>query len=77
MVLVAIVADIRLYREGLEQRYAGRLAAIDLTLYPHARDIAALAAPRFATGLGLPAEEAAPVYLRDKVALRIDERANR
>lgn len=65
------------YGDMLEQRYAGRLAAVDLTLYPHARDIAALAAPRFAAGLGVSAEEAAPVYLRDKVALRIDERANR
>lgn len=65
------------YGTALEQRYAGKLAAIDLQLYPHARDIAHLAAPRFAAGLGVSAEEAVPVYLRDKVALRIDERANR
>ena len=65
------------YGEVLAQRYSGRLSAVDLERYPHARDIAALAAPRFAAGLGLSAEEAAPVYLRDKVALRIDERANR
>ena len=65
------------YRDVLEQRYAGKLSAIDLARYPHARDIAALAAPRFAAGHGVSAQEAVPVYLRDKVALRIDERANR
>jgi tRNA threonylcarbamoyladenosine biosynthesis protein TsaB len=65
------------YGDVLEQRYAGKLSRVDLELYPRARDIAHLAAPRFAAGLGLAAEEAVPVYLRDKVALRIDERANR
>jgi len=65
------------YGEVLAERYAGKLSAIDLELYPHARDIAHLAAPRFAAGLGASAEEAVPVYLRDKVALRIDERPNR
>jgi tRNA threonylcarbamoyladenosine biosynthesis protein TsaB len=65
------------YAQVLEQRYAGKLTAIDPEHYPHARDIAALAAPRFAAGLGVSAEQAIPVYLRDKVALRIDERPNR
>jgi len=74
---LACGSGFRAYPDELEQHYAGKLAAIDLELYPHARDIAALAAPRFAAGLGVSAEEAAPVYLRDKVALRIDERANR
>lgn len=65
------------YREALEARYAGQLAAIDAECYPRARDIARLAAPLFEAGATRAAEEAAPVYLRDKVALRIDERANR
>ena len=65
------------YAAALEQRYAGRLSGIDLALYPHARDIAALALPAFEAGQGKGAEQAAPVYLRDKVALRIDERPNR
>jgi len=63
------------YREALTRRYTGQLRAVDPNRYPHARDIAALAAPRFAAGEGLDAEYAAPLYLRDKVALRIDERA--
>jgi len=74
---LACGSGFKAYGEVLGQRYSGKLASIDLTLYPHARDIAALAAPRFAAGLGVSADEAAPVYLRDKVALRIDERANR
>ncbi len=65
------------YRDVLEQRYAGQLAEIVPEFYPHARDILALAAPRFESGEGVTAEEAVPVYLRDKVALRIDERATR
>jgi tRNA threonylcarbamoyladenosine biosynthesis protein TsaB len=51
-----------------------RLADVDTTLIPHARAIAALAAPRFARGEGLPAEAAEPLYIRDKVALKICER---
>lgn len=65
------------YRDVLEQRYAGQLADIVPEHYPHARDILALAVPRFEAGEGMPAERAVPVYLRDKVALRIDERATR
>ena len=65
------------YREALAARYAGQLAAIDPECYPHAADIARLAAPLFAAGMTRKADEATPVYLRDKVALRTDERANR
>lgn len=65
------------YRDLLEARYDGQLAAVDPARYPHARDIAALARPRVERGDVSSAEEAAPVYLRNKVALRTDERANR
>lgn len=65
------------YSAHLESRYAGCLRAVDADRYPHARDIARLALPRFtAGGMGL-AESAAPLYVRDKVALRTDERATR
>jgi tRNA threonylcarbamoyladenosine biosynthesis protein TsaB len=43
-------------------------------VYPHAGDIARLAAPVFDAGLGRPAEQAAPRYIRDKVALKTAER---
>ena len=42
--------------------------------YPHALDIALLAAADFEAGCVLPAEQAMPVYLRDKVALKKSER---
>lgn len=42
--------------------------------YPRAGDIAALAAVDFSEGRLLPAEQAMPVYLRDKVALKKSER---
>lgn len=50
------------------------LANIEAEVIPHARAIAQLAAPRFAEGEGLPPEAAEPVYIRDKVALKICER---
>ena len=42
--------------------------------YPHAQDIALLAVRDFQQGKCLPAEQAMPVYLRDKVALKKSER---
>jgi tRNA threonylcarbamoyladenosine biosynthesis protein TsaB len=41
--------------------------------FPQARDIARLAAPHFSDGTALAAEQALPVYLRDKVALTLAE----
>ena len=51
-----------------------QLARVHPDLFPHARAIAQLAAPRFARGEGGPAETAEPLYIRDKVALKISER---
>lgn len=59
---------------ALRRRYAGRLSGIRPEVYPHARQIAALAVREFEQGNGMPAEQALPVYIRDKVALRTDER---
>jgi tRNA threonylcarbamoyladenosine biosynthesis protein TsaB len=48
---------------------AGPLASIAADVrYPQALDMLQLALPRLARGEGVPAELAAPVYLRDKVA---------
>ena len=63
----------RAYGDALQARYGNALARIEPEAYPHAADIAKLAVPRFASGDVLPAEHAAPVYVRNKVALRIDE----
>ena len=65
------------YRDALEARYAGRLSAVEPERFPRARDIAVLGAARFEAGLAASAEHAAPLYIRDKVALTSDERAAR
>jgi tRNA threonylcarbamoyladenosine biosynthesis protein TsaB len=62
------------YGDVLRQRLGTGLSVLRTDVYPHARDIARLAAPVFAAGRGLPAEQAAPVYVRDKVALKTAER---
>jgi tRNA threonylcarbamoyladenosine biosynthesis protein TsaB len=53
---------------------ARRLQRVDAHLIPHARAMARLAAPRLQRGEGLPAEHAEPLYIRDKIALKICER---
>jgi tRNA threonylcarbamoyladenosine biosynthesis protein TsaB len=54
------------YREAVEMRFEGDL--------PRAGAVARIAARRFARGAGIAAELAAPLYLRDKVALTSAER---
>jgi tRNA threonylcarbamoyladenosine biosynthesis protein TsaB len=61
------------YGEELAKRYAGQLDGIASALHPHARSIARLAVPVLAAGGGLPAEQAAPVYVRDQVAFKMHE----
>ena len=62
------------YRAALESRYAGKLARVIDGLAPHAREIAVLAAVEFGRGGAISAELAAPLYVWNKVALRMDER---
>ena len=62
------------YGETLNTCYAGQVTGINKDAFPHARDIAALAAVEFAAGKGVPAAEAAPIYIRNKVALTMAER---
>ena len=63
--------------EVLRPRLAAQLARIDDTLMPDAAAMAPLAARAFERGEGVDAALAAPIYLRDKVALTIDERRAR
>lgn len=58
----------------LRPRLAPQLVRIDDTLMPDAAAMAPLAAAAFARGEGMDAALAAPIYLRDKVALTVDER---
>lgn len=61
------------YADALAKRYRGQLNGVAAGLHPHARSIARLAAPVLAAGGGVPPEQAAPVYVRDKVALKMHE----
>ena len=54
------------YRQSIEMRFESDL--------PRAGSIARIAARRFGRGAGVPAQQAAPLYLRDKVALTSEER---
>ena len=63
------------YGEVLQTAYADQVDAVFAQAYPHALAIAELAEPMFAAGLGVPAAEAAPIYIRNKVALKTSERA--
>ena len=60
---------------------AARLPAVpkfaDGARYPQARAVAQLAAPQFAAGRSVAPEHALPVYLRDKVALTLQEQRAR
>jgi tRNA threonylcarbamoyladenosine biosynthesis protein TsaB len=58
----------------LRPRLAARLLRIDDTIMPDAAAMAPLAARAFERGGGKDAALAAPIYLRDKVALTVDER---
>ena len=54
------------YRDSVEMRFENDL--------PRAGSVARIASRRFARGAGIAAEHAAPLYLRDKVALTTAER---
>lgn len=61
------------YGDSIRARLASAPSWADGDRYPQARDVARLAAPLFAAGKGVPPEQALPVYLRDKVALTLEE----
>lgn len=63
-----------MYDEVLRTRYDGSVGHIISGLRPRARGIVQLAAPRFARGLGIDPADAAPLYIRNKVALKERER---
>jgi len=61
------------YAAALQARYAPQRSAA--TLVPRAREVAMLAADALARGEAVAPEAAAPLYLRDKVALNRHEQA--
>jgi tRNA threonylcarbamoyladenosine biosynthesis protein TsaB len=68
------------YPDVLQAVYGEQLRempAPDHHSHPTATSIAELALPTFEAGLARPAQEAAPIYIRNKVALKMSERVNR
>ncbi len=63
--------------EILRPRLATRLTRIDASIMPDAAAMAPLAVQAFERGENVDAAQAAPLYLRDKVALTVDERRAR
>jgi tRNA threonylcarbamoyladenosine biosynthesis protein TsaB len=61
----------------LGQRYDGQIAHIQPDLHPRAREVAILAAELARQGMTVPPEQAHPLYLRDHVALTVEERRAR
>jgi tRNA threonylcarbamoyladenosine biosynthesis protein TsaB len=62
------------HHSALTARYGARLAAVLPEVFPSAAAIVRLAAPRLGAGEGREPAAAAPVYLRDRVALKTRER---
>jgi len=56
------------YEQILRERLGDRVGDVDPAAYPGAVEVARLAVRDFAAGLAVSAEQALPVYLRDKVA---------
>lgn len=62
------------YRDALSARLGSAIGRVEETARPCAAAVLRLAAPRLARGEGVDAALAAPLYVRDKVAMTIRER---
>ena len=65
------------YQDALAPRFSAAPRWVDGTRHPQAQAVAALAESQFASGHSVAPEFALPVYLRDKVALTLDEQRAR
>lgn len=65
------------YADELRERFGEVLSGVRPDVYPSASAVARLALPRLAAGEGVDPALAAPVYLRDKVALTKAEQPRR
>lgn len=58
---------------ALRQRFGAALASVDVQALPHAADVARLGARAFARGEAIAPERLEPAYLRDNVALTLEQ----
>jgi tRNA threonylcarbamoyladenosine biosynthesis protein TsaB len=65
------------YRDALAERLPAAPVWAEGACYPQAIDVARIALPLARTGGGVAPETTLPVYLRDKVALTLDEQRRR
>lgn len=72
---VGVGSGWKTYPEQLSAAYEGQLGKTQPNLMPSAQAIIALASPAFARGDALPAKEAMPLYVRNRVAQTTAERA--
>jgi len=63
------------YHDALTHIYNAHITTTQPDALPTANAMLTIAAPLFAAGLGLPASEALPIYIRNRVALKSSERA--
>jgi len=63
------------YERVLREKTGAALTAVDGAALPHAEDAFALGLPALAAGKGLSADALAPAYLRDRVALTLEQQA--
>ena len=63
------------YEPILRERFGPGIVELDPAALPHAEDALALGVPLLAAGRGQSADALAPAYLRDRVALTVQEQA--
>jgi len=71
---LAVGSGWEVYADSLQQKVQGKLMRVDSQITPSAEFVAQLAKQDYQQGKLLPAEQAQPVYLRNKVADTIKER---
>ena len=64
------------YAEVLQGRFADKLSGIDTAALPNAEFMLPLAIADWQAGKAVPPEDAQPVYLRNKIALTVQEQRN-
>lgn len=62
------------YNDELRSHYGSCISHFESDFVPHAREIAQLAEHGFTNGLGVDPVNAAPIYIRNKIALKESER---